>query len=51
MEIIIAIAIFIGIGILISRLSAFIGTRVFRFSDLIKYLIKLFKKEKIDKTI
>lgn len=51
MGIIIAIAMFIVFGILISRISAFVGTKIFRFSDIFKYLIKLFKKEKIDKTI
>nr|WP_315021713.1 hypothetical protein [uncultured Aminipila sp.] len=47
MGIIFAIAIFIGFGILISRLSAFVGTKIFRFSDIFKYLIKLFKKQTI----
>ncbi len=50
MEIIIAIVMIIVFGILISRLSAFIGS-IFRFSDIFKYLIKLFKKENINKTI
>lgn len=47
MGVVVAIAIYIVVGILISRLAGLIGLRIFRFSDIYKFFLKLLKKTKV----
>lgn len=44
MELIIAAAVWIIIGILISKLAGLVGSKIFRISDIYKLFSKLLKK-------
>lgn len=43
---VLGISIVLLIGALLSRFAGFIGSKIFRFTDIYKYLLKFFKKHK-----
>ena len=47
MEIVIGIIILLTAGIIISKLARFVGKEIFKFSDIYKFFIKLFKKQRV----
>jgi hypothetical protein len=47
MELIIATAIWIITGILISKLARLVGSKIFKISDIYKLFLKLLKKSRI----
>ncbi|MBL4933263.1 hypothetical protein [Clostridium paridis] len=46
-QVLLAISIPLVIGMLISRLAGFIGSKIFRFTDIYKYILKSMRKHNI----